>query len=71
MGHTFVLIQWGAPVKVFDVNAQEFCIFSSEDTVPQNFGHSEISHSGGKFTWVVEKIAADHDADVVGLAFCG
>ena len=67
--HVFVPIQRRGEIETLNIEAHILSIFGAEDTVPQNFGGSEVGRSGGEFTWVLYEVPPSRDAYPIGVFF--
>ena len=70
-GHLYVLesIEWGAKVKIVDVDSHELCIFCAENAVPQKFCCCHVRCSCSQFTWVLDQVTPCCDPYPVGICF--
>jgi hypothetical protein len=69
--HVLIVVHWGAEVEIFDVHGHELGTRGGDDTVEEELGGGEAGRFGADFTRVVDAVAADGEADTVGLGFLG
>ena len=68
--HIFLLPwHWSVEAKIFNVGSAKLCIGRRQDTVQEEFDGFQGGHRGTFVALVLDTVATDSEADVVGFRF--
>ena len=69
--HVLKPLHFRVQVEVFDVDAEEFCVFGGDDAVEEDFGSVEVGDGRVGDSGVVDEVASDGETDSVRVFFLG
>ena len=69
--HVFVPVEQSTEVEILDIDSHESCIFSAENTVPNDLGGCEIRCSSCELMRVIYEISPAVIRTLFGSDFCG